>query len=201
MGRETMQKKEFTTSKQTLSFKNVAQVAQIGVWSAMIAAVGYLFTFIPNVEGITISTALAGATLGARSGAFIGGIGIGLYSVFNPWGPPGLILLIAQIIAVSGIGFFSGYINKWLPKHYIVRMILWSGLGLTFSLWYDVLTTLSMPILAETSQDAIIPLLIAQIPFTLVKSIVNVLLFAIVFEPLRIRLMKLSNTSLTMRQN
>lgn len=188
-----------TSHHQSLQFKSIAQIAQIGVWAAAVAAIGYVFTFIPNVEGITLSVALAGAVLGPINGASIGAIGITLYSLFNPWGAPSGLLLITQIFAFATIGFCAGILNKCISENKKVRLLIWSILGLVFSLWYDILTTLITPFLAEMSESSLITILIMQIPFSIVKGGTNLILFAILFEPLRNRIEKLKFTSLTMR--
>ncbi|MCX7834564.1 MAG: ECF transporter S component [bacterium] len=194
-----MPKELQTAQTNELPFQSVAQIAQIGVWSAAVAAVGYLFSFIPNVEAVTFTTALAGVFLGPINGAIVGGIGIAIYSLFNPWGFPPILLLLVQMVAMASIGGISGILKRFIPHRIHFRILFWGVVGLMGSLWYDLLTTLITPFLAEMQGQSLLVVLVAQIPFTAVKGLANIILFASLFDPLRLRIEKIRQTSLTMR--
>ena len=161
---------------------------RVGLWSAAVVAVGYLLSLIPNVEGVTLTIALAGATLGVRAGIAVGCIGEALYSLFNPWGPPGFFLLLAQIIGMASVGGVAGALSPVLSSDRVIVRLAWGLFGVTISLWYDLLTTLSFPLLAGMTGVSMATIMMAQIPFTAIKMVVNAALFGIAFIPLRSRL-------------
>ncbi len=161
---------------------------RVGVWSAAVVAVGYLLALIPNVEGVTLTIALAGATLGARSGFAVGLIGETLYSLFNPWGPPGFILLLAQAFSMASIGWMSGLIAPIMTSNRIYTRVGWGLFGLLASLWFDLWTTASFPLLAGMEGVSMATVLIAGLPFALTKGVVDTILFAVAFVPMRNRL-------------
>jgi hypothetical protein len=163
---------------------------RIGLWSSAVVAVGYLFKLIviPNVEGVTLTIALSGATLGFRAGIAVGIIGEALFSLFNPWGPPGFFLLLAQVVSMATVGGLAGALSGVLSSSKLPTRLLWGSFGLVMSLWFDLLTTASFPLLAGMEGVPMATIMIAQIPFTLIKMTVNAVLFTIAFVPLRNRL-------------
>ncbi|MDK9700448.1 MAG: hypothetical protein OEM52_09920 [bacterium] len=167
---------------------SMVAAVRIGVWSATVVAVGYLLVFLPNIEGVSITVALAGATLGWRSGIAIGAIGEGLYSLLNPWGPPGVFLLIAQVLGVALLGGVAGFYQKVFPGTTLLHRLGWGLVGLLMSIVFDVITVLSFPLLAGMEKVSLTTILVMQIPFTAVKAAVNTVLFFVAIVPLRDKL-------------
>jgi len=169
---------------------------RVGLWSAAVVAVGYLLSLIPNVEGVTITVALAGATLGTRAGIAVGIIGEALYSLFNPWGPPGFFLLLAQCVGMATAGGLAGVLSPFLSSNRLPVRLTWGAFGIVMSLWFDLVTTLSFPLLAGMTGVSLTTIFLAQIPFTAVKMIVNAALFATAFVPFRNRLRLVLSSSI-----
>ena len=168
---------------------------RIGVWSAAVVAIGYSLVLIPNVEGVTFCIAMAGAVLGWRAGVAVGIIGEGLFSMFNPWGPPGPLLLLAQMLGMAAAGGVAGIIAAALSGKGLLTRFWWCVFGVLFSLWFDLLTTLTMPLLAGMEGISLAVIFAAQLPFSAVKVLCNLLLFGVAFVPMRERLLAVLSTS------
>ena len=175
--------------------RSMADTVRIGVWSAAVVAIGYL-PHIPNVEGVSLTIALAGAVLGWKAGLMVGVIGEGLYSLFNPWGPPGPFLLVSQIIGMATVGATAGFVQKIFPGNKFTHKLGWAVTGFLVTLWFDSVTTLSFPLASGMDSKAIAVILAQQFIFSLLHLLSNALLFGIVLVPLRDRLRRFLETSL-----
>jgi hypothetical protein len=152
----------------------------LGLFTGTTIGAGYLLAGVPNVELMTLITALAGAALGARSGFVVGAVAMLIYSLGSPYGVPLPVLLAAQ---TAGLGF-AGVLGSWTAGRIaadlaggrrtaaLVRAGL-TGLGATFL--FDLLTNLAI-ILGFEMQAALV--LAGALPFFLIHAGVNTALFA-----------------------
>lgn len=119
--------------------KYTKNIANITVFTALAVSLGYLLSFIPNLELITSTIFLCGILCGLKAGAITGLLSFSIFGFLNPYGPSPLPLLISQIIGGVTAGIMGGIFGKIkFQKAYI--MVLF-GIFVTF--FYDMITTFS----------------------------------------------------------
>jgi hypothetical protein len=117
-------------------------------------------------------------------GAVVGIMAMFIYSTFNPYNlgmfPP-LPLILAQLFCMATVGAAGGLVCRLRPltPERVSTYFLMALLAIVLTLLYDFITTLSTAYLF----GALIPTLIAGIPFTLVSLVSNTIAF-IVLAPL-----------------
>lgn len=79
-------------------------VARIALFSALIYVLSWGTAYLPNVSFIFFIVFSAGFLWGIIPGILVGAIGMGLWTLFNPYGPAPVPIMIAQIIGASGSG-------------------------------------------------------------------------------------------------
>ncbi len=159
-------------------------MALTAMFVALMVASGWALALVPNVELVTALACVAGATLGPRLGALIGASGMFIFSATNPVGS-GLafpLLLIAQVIGMALMGLLGGLFVRW-PVKRLERAggrLLLALAGLTGTVIYDGLTSISFPLLSGAGTAEIISVLVAGLAFTLLHQVSNVLIFYLV---------------------
>lgn len=164
--------------------KSYHKLTRAALLTAVCVVLGYLFLPIPNLEMITAGIFLAGIWMGARYGAFIGCLAEGIYSLTNPMGFPPLPLLVAQVLAMALVGWCGGTFRLALLNLRFFSLTQWLGhvwlalLGVSLTLFYDLLTNLSFPLTAGFSWVQTRATLILGIPFALIHLTTNGMIFA-----------------------
>ena len=159
-------------------------MAVTAMFVALMVASGWALALVPNVELVTALAFVAGATLGPRLGALIGATGMFVFSATNPVGS-GLafpLLLATQIIGQAMMGLLGGLFVRWPVKRLEQpggRLLL-ALAGLTGTVFYDGLTSISFPLLSGAGTAEIISFLMAGLAFTLLHQASNVLIFYLV---------------------
>ncbi|MFH1313972.1 MAG: hypothetical protein ABIJ00_12210 [Candidatus Eisenbacteria bacterium] len=138
-------------------------------------ALGYLLSGVPNVEGMSAVTFLAGCLLGAGAGALVGAVSIALFSVLNPLGPALPHVLAAQVAGMSLVGV-SGDLWRRLAAFVPRPEILAAGLGALLTVVYGVLADYGFAVSMGRWKDPW-PVIIAGIPFSTVHIISNAVIF------------------------
>jgi hypothetical protein len=142
---------------------------------ALGVALGFLLAGVPNVEGISAVSFFAGCHLGARGGATVGGLTIGLFSLFNPLGPPLVQVLAAQVLGMGLVGA-SGHLWRLLaqkiPRPEVLAVIL--GAALTFI--YGILTDYGFAVAIGRWREPL-PVIVAGLPFSVLHIVSNSLIF------------------------
>jgi hypothetical protein len=100
----------------TLGLKLVTRVA---VFSALVYVLSWMTAHLANVSFMFFVVFSAGFIWGGLSGAMVGIIGMGLWTMFNPFGPAHLYVMLAQVVGAS----FSGWIGA------LFRRLDWNGYG------------------------------------------------------------------------
>jgi hypothetical protein len=146
---------------------------------------GYLFMPVPNVEMITAAIFLSGLWMGPRYGLAIGVTAEAIFSLSNPMGFPPPPLLVAQALGMGLAGWAGGMLRRLVARIPFYRSP-WTGhlvlaaAGLTLTLIFDLLTTLSFPLAAGFSPGQIKIALALGLPFVAVHIGVNTLIFALI---------------------
>jgi len=90
-------------------------VARIALFSALIYVLSWGTAYLPNVNFIFFIVFSAGFLWGIFPGILIGFIGMGLWTMFNPYGPAAAPIMIAQVFGAAGSGVVGAIfrISNW----------------------------------------------------------------------------------------
>lgn len=174
--------------------QRLRKISYSGIFIALILAVGYALSYVPNLELVTALIFLSGYFLGIQYGLLIGILGEFLFSAFNPMGsglmfPP---MIIAQVVsmAIVGVagGILGGFMSKQVFKKYYVIVFGIAGFVLTFI--YDVFVSLAYPISAGFDLKQTIGVLLSGIVFSLLHLGINSLVFTTIVPLFCIRINK-----------
>lgn len=159
--------------------------------TALAVTVGYLFALVPNLELITAVIVVSGFLTGPGFGLLIGAAAMLIYSLFNNWGAPMPLLLLAQMAGMALAGAAGGLLplRGWLERPPVIRGAFFGLLGFVLTLVYDILTTLSFA-LVVTGGDfgKILAIFINGALFTGLHLLSNTLIFALLLPLLLERL-------------
>ena len=156
-------------------------MALVAMFVALMVGSGWALAMVPNVEFVTALAFTAGATLGPVLGALTGAGGMFFFSATNPVGS-GLafpVLLAAQVVSQAAVGLLGGLFSR-VDTSGLTRgpqRLLITIAGLTGTVLYDGLTSISFPLFAGAPPGEIIALLIAGLAFTTIHQVSNTLIF------------------------
>jgi len=176
-----------------MSLLEFRRFALMALWTGMIATVGIVFAFIPNIELVLLSAFLGGVALGPKRGFLIAALGEALFSALNPIGS-GLgfpILYLFQVISVGLCGFAGGMSIKFIhaSKSSMGLSLSLGVVALVLTLVFDLLTALSFPLSSGMTEGALQGVLGAGLLFFILHISSNIILFAF-FGPSLIRLIE-----------
>jgi len=86
----------------------VGLISRIAIFAALIYVLSWGTVFLPNVNLIFFVVFTAGLIWGIVPGVLVGGIGMGLWTTFHPYGPAMPPIMIAQVIGASAGGVVGG---------------------------------------------------------------------------------------------
>lgn len=156
----------------------------MALFVAVAVSLNYLLIYIPNVKLFNFVIFTCGYLLGIWEGAIVGIMAMCIYTTFNPYNlgmlPP-LPLVVAQVFSMAAIGTVGGLVSRLhlLNLRKVSGYLLMATLAIVFTLFYDLLTTLSSAFMF----GKLLPTIIAGIPFTLVSLTSNTVAF-VVLAPL-----------------
>ena len=139
-------------------------------------ALGYLLVGVPNVEGISAVSFFAGYQLGAGPGAVVGGLSIGIFSLFNPLGPPLVQVLVAQILGMGIIGASGDIWGRFAVKIRFAEFLA-GALGALLTFAYGILADYGFAVSIGRWKDPL-PVIAAGLPFSVIHIVSNGLIFA-----------------------
>jgi len=171
-----------------MSLHEYRRLALMSLWTGLIATLGIVFVFVPNVELVILTAFLAGVALGPRQGMVVAMLGEALFSTLNPIGS-GLgfpVLFALQIVAVGCSGLVGGLFHRREPRtvHPLVVSLMFACAGFGLTLIYDVLTALSMPLAAGVIEGTLLGTLLGGLAFFITHLVSNTILFAFFGPPL-----------------
>lgn len=163
----------------------------MALWIGLIAIVGVVFAFIPNLELVIISAFLGGIALGPRRGLIVAVLGEAIFSALNPIGS-GLgfpLLYLFQVISIGFSGWVGGMMAPMIRsiQNTAMSSIILGILGFMITLIYDLLTALSFPLSSGMIEGTIWGSISTGLVFFITHLISNTLLFA-VFGPVLVQL-------------
>ena len=162
------------------------EVAAISVFTALSIGGAYALAVIPNVELMSLFVFTAGFLFGVHVGAVVGLFSMLIYTIWNPWGSPIIVISIAQIIGMVTFGVAGGiYGRRWNDKHDITFLnMLEIGITAGFlTLFYDCITNIAYAA-AFGLLDALIIVFIMGSIFMIVHTVSNIAFFTIFIGPL-----------------
>ena len=105
--------------------RRVRLIARVALFSALVYVISWGTSFLPNVTLAFFVVFLSGFVWGTIPGLLVGGLGMWLWTTFNPYGPATLPVTIAQVcgLALSGLsgamfrhlGGTPVHAGRWLP--------------------------------------------------------------------------------------
>lgn len=154
-------------------------------YAALMVALGLTGVYaetIPNFEVLTLVVFASGVLLGARDGALVGAVTMGIFTLLNPYGSAHPIVMLAQVSgeAITGAmgGIAAGLGIGRAPL--AVRIGTLVVLGFTLTAIFDTLTNLATGVLFGQMRAT----LLGGIPFALWHMGTNAALFGIIGAPL-----------------
>jgi hypothetical protein len=159
-------------------------VATLGMLTALVAALGFLLSGVPNIELMTLATFVTGALLGAARGAAVGAGAMAIFSGFNPYGmaPPPVYAM--QVAGFAGIGAAGGALGgrvDLLRPGAAGRIAAGGATGFLLAVAYGALTNLGT---AWAAGLDVWPTMIGGIAFGIWHAVWNAVVFAAAGPPL-----------------
>ena len=154
---------------------HIRRLSMAGALVAAGVALGYMLVGVPNVEGISAVSFFAGYQLGAGAGAVVGGLAMGIFSLFNPLGPPLPQVFVAQIVGMGIIGA-AGHIWGALARRIRFAEFLAAVLGVLLTLLYGILADYGFAVSIGSWKDPV-PVIAVGLPFSVIHIVSNGLIF------------------------
>jgi hypothetical protein len=168
---------------------SVRRPVLLGLFAGTAVGGGHLLAAVPNVEVMSLITAIAGIVLGPGLGFACGALAAGIYSLSTPIGLPTPPLLAAQMIGMGCAGLLGplaagtrGRERSRSPAWAVARA---GAGGLVVTVIFDLLTNLAT---LATFAMPIRVLLVGAIPFFAIHAGSNIVIFAALLPVLARRL-------------
>jgi uncharacterized membrane protein len=161
---------------------DVRLVTRVALFSALIYVLSWGTSYFPNVNLAFFVAFSAGFLWGAGPGLVVGGVGMWLWTSFNPFGPALLPVAIAQVAGMAACGLV-GYFARG-PIGNKPKDNLWVVLGLA-----GVLCTLVfyLPVMIADAwiRQPFWPAIIGGLPWMGISLASNVVIFPLFFRVTR----------------
>lgn len=122
-------------------------VTRIALFAALVYVLSWGTMWLPNVNFVFFIVFSAGFLWGTIPGALVGMVGMGLWTVFNPYGPAMPPVMMAQIIGAAGSGPVGAIFSKGQWQN-------WTWPRLVVSLWLAALMCTTLYFLPVNIVDA-----------------------------------------------
>ncbi|MBK6732803.1 MAG: hypothetical protein IPG61_01675 [bacterium] len=172
----------------------------LGLFAGTAVGGGYLLAWLPNVEIMTVITAVAGVVLGPVLGFLCGAMAAAIYSIASPMGSAPPLLLLAQMLGMGlagpvghvAAGRVAGVAGR-VSRRAVARA---AAGGLVATVLYDALTNLAGLLIFDLPLPVV---LVGAVPFFLVHAASNVAIFAVFLPVLAPRMAPLARPRVTGR--
>ncbi len=158
-------------------------LTRVALFSALIYVLSWATVYLPNVKVIFFIVFSAGFLWGATAGWLVGTIGMGLWTFFNPFGPAGLPVAVAQVIGAGLCGPLGAIMraSRWstLSRRSLSAILIISGAICTLLFFIPVNVT-----------DAWVyqpfwPRFVSALPWTAISLVSNMVVFPLLFPVTR----------------
>jgi uncharacterized membrane protein len=118
-------------------------MARVALFSALAYVLALASIYIPNVSLSFIVVFTAGALFGAGGGLAVGGIGMFLWTILNPYGMATLPITIAQITGMMLVGLLGASVNRSATLESVRARGFWmmALLGLIAGLIFQIIVS------------------------------------------------------------
>jgi hypothetical protein len=168
---------------------SVRRPVLLGLFAGTAVGGGHLLAAVPNVEVMSLITAIAGIVLGPGLGFACGALAAGIYSLSTPIGLPTPPLLAAQMVGMGCAGLLgplaAGSRGRGPTRSPAWAMVRAGAGGLVVTVIFDLLTNLAS---LATFDMPIGVLLVGAIPFFAIHAGSNIVIFAALLPVLARRL-------------
>jgi len=150
---------------------------------ALSVAGGYALAGVPNIEVVTLFVFTSGYLLGARTGALVGGVAMGVHSLFNVMGAAIPPVLAAQVACYALVGAAGGLVGPLLERtRGVVGAVAAGVVGAGLVFFYQVVVGI-VSFYTFTSESLLWAYLWAGVAFASVQIVWNAALFLVVLRP------------------
>lgn len=158
-------------------------LTRIALFAALIYVLSMATAFVPNVKLVFFLIFAAGFLWGASAGLLVGAIGMGLWTTFNPYGPAGIPVMIAQIIGAAAGGLVGHLFGRFRWKSW-KTFVLFPVLALC-GLICTVLFYLPVSLVDAWLYQPFWPRIIAGLPWVGLSIVSNLIVFPLLFGAAR----------------
>ena len=158
-------------------------LVRIALFAALIYVLSWGTSYLPNVSLVFFIVFTAGFLWGAAAGVAVGAIGMGLWTLFNPYGPAAAPIMVAQVVGAAA----SGVVGAWFRRLPWRRM---SFHGLTTYLLITAVVCTLFFYAAVNTVDAMVfgpfwPRFIGGAVWALISLGANLVIFPLLFGATR----------------
>lgn len=170
-------------TKQTL--KKNRKIAETGIFLALFLGLAYAFSYIPNIEYITVIAFLSGLMLGWKRGLFVALIGEAVFSIANPFGSSLAFptLLAAQLISFGVFAITGAAYRRFVPRMVAAKpglsAFVFGITGLLLTVFYNVMTTIFYAIPSGFTFEQTIASIVSGVPFYVINMVANTINFSV----------------------
>jgi hypothetical protein len=123
-------------------------IVRIALFAALIYVLSWGTSYLPNVNLVFFIVFTAGFLWGAVPGILVGAVGMGLWTVLNPYGPAAAPVMAAQIVGAAASGPVGGVFRslEWrrMSMHRLTTVLLAAAAGCTVLFYAPVNTVDAM---------------------------------------------------------
>jgi uncharacterized membrane protein len=160
-------------------------VARVALFTALAYVSALISVYIPNVSLIYIVVFAAGAVFGLSGGIIVGGLGMLLWSMFNPYGMTALPVTVAQVAGMMIVGLLGAVART---SEIMTRTTGW---GFFVFVLFGLVSGLLFQLVVSTAYAWLYgpfwPALISNMGFALLTVVSNGIIFPLCY-PLLVKL-------------
>jgi uncharacterized membrane protein len=163
--------------------KTPRRIARVAIFSALIYVFSYATLYLPNIKVIFFVIFSAGFLWGSISGALVGALGMGMWSMFNPYGPAAFPIFLAQVAGAAACGPVGSLLSKchWHAMHRNMLVIALAGCSIICT----ILFFLPVNVVDAWVYQPFWPRFISALPWTLISLVSNIFIFPLLFPVTR----------------
>jgi len=170
--------------KNRISRKKILEIVLVASLTALGISVGYLFAPFPNIEFMSFIIFIAGFLYGQVVGLGVGVFVPLIYYGWNPYGPSNPPIFLTCVGCMTLIGAIGGFLKPKHPEKLTYsawNIYKFAFIGFILTLIFDLTTNIVTGIIFYGGNVSLAILL--GIPFLLIHTISNTIIFAICLIP------------------
>lgn len=157
-------------------------VARVAIFAALIYVLNWATAYLPNIKLIFFIIFSAGFLWGAMAGLLVGLVGMAFWTLFNPYGPVGPPIMIAQVCGAAAGGLIgAGFRTAIRRTDGVMRTLLLALAALLCTLLYYVPVT----VVDAWVYQPFWPRLIVGLPWVAIAAVSNIIIFTLLFGATR----------------